>query len=124
MRRRANISVLRGVHVLLVCDDAQRRSLFAHALKYAAALVTTSASAADARGVMERVRPNVIVVELRAADDAARFIGTVRGLASEGGGKIPALVSKARAACSGIRATAGLDKKRLGLGSDKETPWD
>jgi CheY-like chemotaxis protein len=91
-RRDAGAAALRGVHVLLVCDNVERSALFAQALKYADALVTTSASADDACAVMERVRANVIVVELRASADRARFIAAVRALPTEGGGKIPALV--------------------------------
>jgi CheY-like chemotaxis protein len=77
--------------VLLVCDDEERCELFAQALKYASALVTTCASVDDALAVMERVRANVLVVELRVAAERARFIGAVRALPGEQGGKIPAL---------------------------------
>ena len=76
-RRGAAAAPLRGVHVLLVCDDEERCELFAQTLKYASALVTMCVSAVDALAVMERVRANVLVVELRAA--------------AEEGGKIPAL---------------------------------
>lgn len=77
--------------MLLVCDDEERCELFAQALKYASALVTTCASVDDALAVMERVRANVLVVELRVAAERARFIGAVRALPGEQGGKIPAL---------------------------------
>ncbi|PYN08466.1 MAG: hypothetical protein DME02_07630 [Candidatus Rokuibacteriota bacterium] len=79
------------MHVLLVCDDEERCELFAQTLKYASALVTMCVSADDALAVMERVRANVLVVELRAATERARFIGAVRALPAEEGGKIPAL---------------------------------
>ena len=82
---------LRGVHVLLVCDDEERCELFAQTLKYASALVTMCVSADDALAIMERVRANVLVVELRAAAERGRFIGAVRALPAEEGGKIPAL---------------------------------
>ena len=91
-RRGATAAALRGVHVLLVCDDAERCALFAEALKYAGALVTMSNSADDARAVMDRVRANVIVVELRDAADCTRLIAALRGLPAEDGGKTPALV--------------------------------
>lgn len=90
-RRSPGAAPLRGVHVLLVCDDIERCELFAQALTYAGALVTSSASADAARAVLDRVRPNVVVVELRDADDRARFIAAVRALPAERGGKIPAL---------------------------------
>ena len=90
-RRGAAAAPLRGVHVLLVCDDEERCELFAQTLTYASALVTMCVSADDALAVMERVRANVLVVELRAATERARFIGAVRALPAEEGGKIPAL---------------------------------
>jgi len=74
-----------------VCDDEERCDLFAQTLKYASALVTMCVSADDALAIMERVRANVLVVELRAAAERARFIGAVRALPAEEGGKIPAL---------------------------------
>ena len=77
--------------MLLVCDDEERCELFAQALKYAGALVTMCVAADDALGVMDRVRANVLVVELRAAAERVRFIGAVRALPTEQGGKIPAL---------------------------------
>jgi CheY-like chemotaxis protein len=91
MARRGAAAPLRGVHVLLVCDDEERCELFAQALKYASALVTMCVSADDAIAVMERLRANVLVVELRAVAERARLIGAVRALSAEQGGKIPAL---------------------------------
>jgi CheY-like chemotaxis protein len=90
-RRNAEPIALRGVHVLVVCDDEERRTLLAQALKHAAALVTTSASAEDAAEVMERVHANVIVAELRDADARARLINALHALPPDRGGKSPAL---------------------------------
>ena len=90
-RRHVEPIALRGVHVLVVCDDEERRTLFAQALKYAGALVTMSASADDAAAVMERLHANVIVVELRDADARARLINALRALPPDRGGKSPAL---------------------------------
>jgi len=90
-RRDADAALLRGVHVLLVCDDDERGALFAQALKYASALTTTCASPDEAHVVMERLRANVMVVELRAAADRVRFIAGVRALPVERGGNVPAL---------------------------------
>jgi CheY-like chemotaxis protein len=75
-----------------VCDDGERCVLFAEALKYAGALVTVSNTAEEARTVMERVRANVIVVELCDAADRTRLIAALRALPADGGGKTPALV--------------------------------
>jgi len=90
-RRSSRATALRGVHILLICDDAERCELFAQALKYAGALITECASPDEANAVMERLRVNVLVVELRTAHDRARFIAAVRALPSERGGTVPAL---------------------------------
>ena len=91
-RRSSHAAALRGVHILLICDDAERCELFAQALKYADALITMCASPDEANAVMERLRANVVVVELRTAHDRARFIAAVRALPSLRGGHVPALV--------------------------------
>jgi CheY-like chemotaxis protein len=91
-RRSSRATALRGVHILLICDDAERCELFAQVLKYAGALITTCASPDEANAVMERLRANVLVVELRTAHDRARFIAAVRALPSDRGGNVPALV--------------------------------
>lgn len=90
-RRYAEPISLRGVHVLVVCDDRERCTLFAHALRYAGALVTTSHSGDDVNAVMDRLRVNVLVVELRDAEARLRLIATLRALPEERGGKSPAL---------------------------------
>jgi hypothetical protein len=53
--------------------------------------VTTGSSADEARAVLERVRANVIVAELREATERARLIAAVRALPAESGGNVPAL---------------------------------
>jgi CheY-like chemotaxis protein len=90
-RRNADPISLGGVHVLVVCDDVERCTLFAQALRYAGALVTTSHSADDANAVVDRPRANVIVVELRDAEARTRLIAALRALPEERGGKTPAL---------------------------------
>ena len=90
-RHHAEPISLRGVHVLVVCDDLERCTLFAQALRYAGALVTTAHSADDANAAMERQRVNVIVVELGDADARIRLITTLRAQPEEHGGKSPAL---------------------------------
>jgi CheY-like chemotaxis protein len=90
-RRNAEPIALGGVHVLVVCDDVERCTLFAEALRYAGALVTTSHSADDANAVMDRLRANVIVVELRDAEARTRLVASLRARPEERGGKSPAL---------------------------------
>jgi CheY-like chemotaxis protein len=90
-RRNADPTALGGVHVLVVCDDGERCTLFAQALRYAGALVTTSHSADDASALMDGLRANVIVVELRDAEARTRLVSALRALPEERGGKSPAL---------------------------------
>jgi len=90
-RRNADSIALRGVHVLVVCDDAERCTLFAQALRYAGALVTTCYSAGDAAAVMDRLHANVIVAELRDAEARASLIAALRALPPDSGGKSPAV---------------------------------
>jgi DNA-binding response OmpR family regulator len=94
-RRDADVRPLRGVHVLLVCDDGERCALFAHALTYAGALTTVCVSAADAHTVLDRVHANVLVVEVRDAAARTRFIHAVRARDEHGAG-LPALALTGR----------------------------
>src|SRR5262249_62220236 len=86
-RRNAEPIALRGVHVLVVCDDAERCALFADALRYAGASATTSHSAADAAAMMDRLHANVIVAELSDAEARASLIPAPRARPPDGGGK-------------------------------------
>lgn len=91
-RTASGTTALRGIHVMLVCDDAERLALLKPILDYAGALVTTCASADDARRVLERLRVNVLVVALGASsEDHARFITALRALPRERGGAVPAI---------------------------------
>jgi CheY-like chemotaxis protein len=91
VRRNAEPITLRGIQVLVVCDDVERCTLFADALRYAGALATMAHSAADAVAVMDRLHANVIVAELRDAEARASLIAALRALPPESGGKSPAL---------------------------------
>lgn len=90
-RRNAEPIALRGVHVLVVCDDAERCALFADALRYAGASATTSHSVAAAAAIMDRLHANVIVAELSDAEARASLIAALRALPPDSGGKSPAL---------------------------------
>ena len=50
---------LRGVHVFLVADDHESRELMKTVLEYAAALVSSAASARGALGALEAIRPDI-----------------------------------------------------------------
>jgi CheY-like chemotaxis protein len=68
---------LRGVHVLLVCDDAERRELFKETIDYGGAFTSTVESTARALRVMERLQVNVLVVETN-VDERRACIAAVR----------------------------------------------
>ena len=55
---------LRGIHVLVVDDNADARDLLQRILEYAGALVAVSGSAADALEYTARLVPDVVVCEL------------------------------------------------------------
>ena len=85
-----SLDSLRGVWVRVVDSHPRGRDTLGEILSYCGALVTPMASAADALGVMRKVKPDVLIVAL--ADDADfGFIRRVRGLKPEDGGVLPAI---------------------------------
>jgi CheY-like chemotaxis protein len=85
-----SLDSLRGVWVLVIDSHPRGRDTLGEILSYCGALVTPMASAADALGVMRKVKPDVLIVAL--ADDADFvFIRRVRGLKPEDGGVLPAI---------------------------------
>jgi CheY-like chemotaxis protein len=89
MKRQAAAS-LRGVHVLVVCDDPERCELFKEVIEYGGAFTTAVHSTARALIVMERLQVSVLVVDLAAAERAA-CIKAVRDVPRDLIGAVPAL---------------------------------
>jgi len=88
---------LRGVHVLLVADDPESRELMKTVLEYAAALVSTAASARGALGALEAIRPDLLLCDLSTGgENAVWLIQHMRAL--PWGADIPAIVVTTRAA--------------------------
>ena len=88
---------LRGVHVLLVGDDPESRELMKTVLEYAAALVSTAASARGALGALEAIRPDLLLCDLNTGgENAVWLIEHMRAL--PWGANIPAIVVTTRAA--------------------------
>jgi CheY-like chemotaxis protein len=85
-----SVDSLRGILVLIVDGNPRGRETLREILAYCGALVTPTASAADAVGVMRQVRPDVLIVALPEDDDVA-FIRQVRSLKPEDGGVVPAI---------------------------------
>lgn len=88
---------LPGVHVFLVADDPESRELMKTVLEYAAALVTTAASARGALGALEAIRPDVLLCDLSSGgENPIWLIEHVHAL--PWGADIPAIVVTTRAA--------------------------
>ncbi|HSF24783.1 MAG TPA: response regulator [Blastocatellia bacterium] len=89
-------SILTGVWVLLVDDEADARELVATLLQQYGAKVTPVASAEEALALLTSdeldKRPDVLVSDISMPEvDGYELIGRVRELTPEGGGRIPAV---------------------------------
>ena len=75
------VDSLRGVHVLVVDDEADCRDLLTAILGYCGALVTTAGSTGEALHVMELIKPDVstICVGMAASMGAVLLIGGAKG---------------------------------------------
>jgi two-component system CheB/CheR fusion protein len=82
---------LDGLRVLVVDNDADARDVLSTVLAQRGAEVLTAASAAEALGVLERDRLDVLVSDIGMPDeDGYALIAKVRALPPERGGQIPA----------------------------------
>jgi len=91
---------LRGVHVFLVADDHESRELMKTVLEYAAALVSTAASARGALGALEAIRSDLLLCDLNTGgENAVWLIEHMRAL--PWGANIPAIVVTTRVARDG-----------------------
>jgi CheY-like chemotaxis protein len=104
---------LNGLHVLVVDDDAGPRQLFRVVLEVAGARVTVAPSARLALAAIQCEVPDVLVSDIMMPEhDGYWLIRSVRALASEHGGRIPALAvtgdpgqhSRDRALAAGFNA--------------------
>ena len=82
---------LAGIHVLVVEDTDDSRELFRMALEYCGALVTTAASAEEAKRILESLRPHVLVSDIGMPDDGLELIREVKTVAETKGLRIPAI---------------------------------
>jgi PAS domain S-box-containing protein len=96
--RRGAPPELSGVRALVVDDEPVARELLRTVLETAGALVTVAASAAEAAGVLERERPEVLISDIgMPGEDGYALIRKVRALPPEQGGVIPAVAVTAHA---------------------------
>jgi CheY-like chemotaxis protein len=82
---------LEGVHVLVVEDTDDSRELLRMALEYYGALVTTAASAEEAKRILDNLRPHVVVSDIGMPDDGLELIREVKMVAQTKGLDIPAI---------------------------------
>ena len=88
---------LRGLHILVVDDDAMTRGIISAILGHGGALVTVAAASEAAWSSLARVMPEVIVcvLELGDARDAYELLHRIQAMASGWGREIP-IVALAR----------------------------
>jgi CheY-like chemotaxis protein len=86
---------LDGVHVLIVEDTDDSREVLRAVLEYCGALVTTAASAEEAKRVLDTIRPHVLVSDIAMPDDGVELIREVKAVAQSKGMHIPAIAMTA-----------------------------
>ena len=105
-------TMLEGVRLLVVEDEADSREMLVTAFEQCGAQVSVASSAREAMEVLRRVIPDAVVCDIGLpGEDGHEFIRKVRGVEVERGGRIPALA---------LTAYAGPEdrKKALAAGFD------
>jgi CheY-like chemotaxis protein len=88
-----------GVRILVVEDDGDSLDALSVLLQCNGAEVHCASSALEGRTVLGRVRPHVLISDLSMpGEDGFTFLASVRALAPERGGDIPALAFSAMSA--------------------------
>lgn len=89
---------LRGVHVMVIDDEASVRDLVALTLAKCGASVTVASSVKDALGLMPHLKPDVVVSDIAMPEvDGYDFIQRLRALAEPRGDRIPVIALTAYA---------------------------
>lgn len=104
-----NVSILGGLRVLVIDDNADTLELVAVILEQYGTEVITAASATEAMQVIAQSKPDVLVSDIAMPGvDGYSLIRQVRTLSSEQGGQIPAVA---------LTAYAGEEQRTLALDS-------
>jgi CheY-like chemotaxis protein len=82
---------LRGVHVLIVEDNADALELLKDAFEYSGAFVTTADNATLGKSLLRETVPHVIVSDISMPDDGVALVAEVLAFGRELGSKIPAI---------------------------------
>jgi two-component system CheB/CheR fusion protein len=109
-------TMLEGVRLLVVEDDADAREMLVALFEQCGAKVSAAASAGDGMEALQRAPPDVLVCDIGLpGEDGHEFIRKVRALDAERGGRIPALA---------LTAYTGPDdsRKALAAGFDLYVP--
>jgi two-component system CheB/CheR fusion protein len=109
-------TMLEGVRLLVVEDEADSREMLVAAFEQCGAKVSAVASAGEGIEAFQRAPPEVIVCDIGLpGEDGHEFIRKVRALEAERGGRIPALA---------LTAYAGREDRRkaLAAGFDLHVP--
>jgi CheY-like chemotaxis protein len=94
-----SVDSLKGVHILVVDDEALARNVLRDTLEYCGALVLTMESAPGALETMRLLKPDVVVTKLALPDDDGfSLLRQIRMLKPEAGGEIPVIAIGGRAA--------------------------
>jgi CheY-like chemotaxis protein len=93
-----DVSLLQGLHVLVVDDEEEARTLLETALTQYGAQVTTVSSVAEAWRVIDRRPPDVLLSDIAMPDaDGHSLVRQLRARAPSQGGAIPAVAITAYA---------------------------
>jgi CheY-like chemotaxis protein len=109
-------TMLEGVRLLVVEDDADSREMLITAFEQCGAQVSVAASASEAVEVLQRATPDAVVCDIGLpGEDGYAFIRKVRAVEAQGGSRIPALA---------LTAYAGPEdrQKALAAGFDTHVP--
>jgi len=91
-------TILKGVRLLIVEDEAESREMLVTAFEQCGAQVSLAASANEAMEVLLRATPDAVVCDIGLpGEDGHEFIRKVRAVEAEKGGRIPALALTAYA---------------------------
>jgi CheY-like chemotaxis protein len=82
---------LAGVHVLVVEDTDDSREMLRAALEFYGAVVRTAATAAEAKRILESIRPHVLVSDIALPDDGLELIREVKTISETLGLHIPTI---------------------------------
>lgn len=82
---------LAGVHVLVVEDTDDSREMLRAALEFYGAVVTTAATAAEAKRILESIRPHVLISDIALPDNGLELIREVKRISETLGLHIPSI---------------------------------